>query len=171
MAVIIDGSNGLSLPVPLSRPNGGTGSAASPVPAFSANASGTTTVPNNTITKIAYATKEFDTTGAFDNITNYRFQPQVAGYYLISAVFSWNAVSANATTVSRVYLYKNGASVRNIDILSSVNIIVMPTISEIIYLNGSTDYVEAMAYQNSGATQTVGATTLNRFQGLLIQQA
>ena len=50
-------------------------------PAFSAVNTGGQTFSNGTATKIQFGTEEFDTAGAFDSTTNYRFQPLVAGYY------------------------------------------------------------------------------------------
>ena len=40
-----------------------------------------------TNTKIVFNAKEFDTANAFDSTTNYRFTPQVAGYYQFNSCY------------------------------------------------------------------------------------
>ena len=39
-------------------------------------------VTSNVATKIQFNAEEFDTANCFDSTTNYRFTPNVAGYYL-----------------------------------------------------------------------------------------
>ena len=56
-------------------------------PAFSAYQSTAQSLPQNVITKIQFQTKEFDTANAFDAVTNFRFQPLVAGYYQVTGSF------------------------------------------------------------------------------------
>jgi len=53
-------------------------------PAFRAYLNSNQTLSSGTFTKIAFNIEEYDTTNAYDNTTNYRFQPTVAGYYYIS---------------------------------------------------------------------------------------
>lgn len=50
-------------------------------PAFSAYRGTPQSVTTGQYTKIQINTEEFDTDNAFDSGTNYRFTPQVAGYY------------------------------------------------------------------------------------------
>lgn len=58
-----------------------TGTVAINGPAFSAYQSSAQTLSSGTITKIEFQTEEFDTDNCFDNAINYRFTPNVAGYY------------------------------------------------------------------------------------------
>ena len=116
-------------------------------PAFSAYQSSAQSITASTWTKILFQTEEFDTALAFDSTTNYRFTPQVAGYYQINAAVSSN-VSALIFFASAIYkngsLYKQGSSY-------STTTGVTPTtaVSSLVYLNGSTDYVEIYAIQAS----------------------
>ena len=55
------------------------GSVAGNGPAFSAYRSTNQAAANNTFTKIQPNVEEFDTNSNYDNTTNYRFTPSVAG--------------------------------------------------------------------------------------------
>ena len=74
-------------------------------PAFSAYSTATTSLPVSTFVKVPLATVEFDTTGAFDNVTNYRYNPKVAGYYQVNSM----AQVGSVTAALYVCLYKNGS--------------------------------------------------------------
>lgn len=137
-------------------------------PAFSAYASSTTSLTNNTYTKVRFQTEEFDTAGAYDNATNYRFQPAVAGYYQLTACM--NVLVSGFAIVS---FYKNGSEFKRgtqLHVGSSVN--VQPNSTALIYMNGSTDYVEVYGYQNSGGAVNVGANAAETyFQGVMVRSA
>jgi hypothetical protein len=121
----------------------GTAMVSGNMPAFSAYL---TTTPYNvttaTFTKIPFDAELFDTANAFDSTTNYRFTPQVNGYYQVNAglYFSGSA----AVTRGIIAFYKNGASYILGNMMSpytSTNNGVA-VISALIYCNGSTDYIE-----------------------------
>ena len=57
-------------------------------PAFQAYLSDDQTISNATVTKINFNTESFDTDNAYDNSTNYRFTPQVAGKYYIAVTIT-----------------------------------------------------------------------------------
>ena len=76
-------------------------------PAFSAFASAGQTIANSTFTKISLNSETFDTNACFDSTTNYRFTPNVAGYYQINAALWYNAASTSGLTV--LSIYKNGS--------------------------------------------------------------
>jgi hypothetical protein len=125
-------------------------------PAFSAyagsNSAGQT---SNTFVKGALNTETFDTASAFDSTTNYRFQPTVAGYYQINA--SVYLTAASSLNGYQITFYKNGSSYTSSYYSSTVLPgIVMPA-SALIYLNGSTDYLELYAY----ATTVAGSWVIN----------
>mgnify|MGYP003348389678 CR=1 FL=1 len=66
------------------------------VPAFSAVPNQNQSVTSGSEVKVSLQTKLFDTANAFDNTTNYRFQPTVAGYYQINAqIASLAKIQAN----------------------------------------------------------------------------
>jgi len=110
-------------------------------PAFSAYRTTSQSVSGNTWTKVQLPLENFDTAGAFDSTTNYRFQPAIAGYYFFSGMVT---AASNSFTGVQAALYKNGSQyrvARNYATAAyeddwSVNV------SDLIYLNGTTDYIE-----------------------------
>lgn len=135
-------------------------------PAFSAYQSTLQSLSNNTWTKIQLQSEYFDTAGAFDNTTNYRFQPAVAGYYQINCV-----VQALMFVALAVSIYKNGSGTDYAVGTGTVSQLYSTVAqSKLIYLNGSTDYIELYAYQGSGvAINTVAVDCA--FSGFLARAA
>ena len=81
-------------------------------PAFLAYLSADTTVNDNTQTKVQCNTERYDTDSKYDNSTNYRFTPTVAGkYYLYGAVCYSGTDELYRTTVS---IYVNGSAVHSV---------------------------------------------------------
>jgi hypothetical protein len=157
-----DGSGNLTV-----QQNGVTINKITSAPAFSAYASGSQTIATATYTKVQFQTEEFDTNSNYDNATNYRFTPTVAGYYQIGA----NIQFGGSVTGIQLVLYKNGSAFKTLYAYgggSSTN----AGSSCLVNANGSSDYFEIYAYQASGATQTVTATALaTYFQAALIRSA
>ena len=132
-------------------------------PAFRAYGSGTTSLPNNVSTKVNLATEYFDTN---NNFSSSRFTPSVAGYYQVNAA----VYVSTAPSFLQAIIYKNGSSA------SSGSHCNQPTFSsnssDLIYMNGTTDYLELYAIQASGTTQTVTATATGTFlSGFLARAA
>jgi hypothetical protein len=117
------------------------------MPAFSAYNSNAQSVANATYTKIQFNTKEFDTNSNYDNATNYRFTPTVAGYYQVN--LSVGNGSGNTTGYTLALIYKNGSAFKTNLGQPSVNG-PSTSVSAIIQMNGSTDYLEGYWFQNSG---------------------
>lgn len=143
-------------------------------PAFGAYASAVQSLSNSTLTKIQFNTEEFDTANCYDNATNYRFTPNVAGYYQITMA---SAISSTATGVANTQLvcaiYKNGSSFKfGGSTLLNNTYDMIAAVSALIYLNGSTDYVEGYFRQISGGTlNTAVGQTVCYFQGSLARAA
>jgi len=142
-------------------------------PAFSAyRGSSNQNVSSNTWTKAQLNTEDFDTANAFDSTTNYRFTPTVAGYYQINGSISPDSTSAFGTGVQAA-IYKNGTLYR---VGSSYNLSATlasaPTVTTVVYLNGSTDYVELYGYFVGGSGMQF-ATTNNStsLSGCLVRAA
>jgi hypothetical protein len=115
--------------------NGGTGLSAGG-PAFSAYLSTAQTLTGGVTTKVTCQTEEFDTNSNYDNATNYRFTPTVAGYYQVNG-----SVRANsAYTTGIVHIYKNGSIFKTGNVIQSDG--AQFIVSALVYFNGSTDYVE-----------------------------
>lgn len=139
-------------------------------PAFSAYGSALQSVANATYTKIAFNTEEFDTNSNYDT-TLYRFNPKVSGYYHVNAVCVFGA-SLTAGVRGIVSIYKNGSSFKlssaNLNSVSQTNIMN----SALIYLNGSTDYIETFGYQDSGGALSSGsANSTVTFSASLVRAA
>lgn len=132
-------------------------------PSISVYRSGSTqAVSNGTATKVQFNSKEFDTTNAYDNSTNFRFTPQKAGRYRINATILFATLT---TDTSQLYVYKNGipykkgASVKNNVYAVSVDCKVD--------MNGSTDYIEIYV-NHTGGTGVYFGSELSYFQADLI---
>ena len=123
-------------------------------PAFFVRPSAGLTVTLATATKIQLNTEDFDTNSNFDTST-YRFTPTVAGYYQISAGLRGSAVTTNtATTIS---IYKNGSSYTS-SLSTSTALAQFSTISALIFMNGSTDYIEFYGSVTGSGTASFGTT-------------
>lgn len=130
-------------------------------PAFRAYQSSSQSLGSGAFTKLNLQTENFDTNS---NFSSSRFTPTVAGYYQ----FNWGMGLAT-TTQSLSALYKNGA----ISTYGSYSTLMTESVgSDIVYLNGSTDYVELYGFQNSGVSQNVTASSSQTFlSGALIRSA
>jgi hypothetical protein len=132
-------------------------------PAFSAAANSSQSLTANTATKLLFAIEEFDTN---NNFASSRFTPTVAGYYQINAAY---VAASIGRTYSVIYLYKNGIEYK-IGQAGNNTVGIGTSFSVLVYLNGSTDYVEI--YALNGLTQsTSGTSSENYFQGVLVRAA
>ena len=139
---------------------------ATAAPAFSAYQS--TQQPSltaNVATKLQFQTKEFDTNSNFDNTTNYRFTPTVAGYYQVSG----RAEVASSVAFMLLYIYKNGSSFKRFTNTNTATVTAVNG-SALVYLNGSTDYIELYCNQG-GNQQLVNAADSTYFQAAMVRSA
>ena len=143
------------------------------MPAFSAYNSTNQTITMNTVTKVLFNTEDFDTNNNFASST---FTPTVAGYYQINASLDWN-ITATHDVVFGAYIYKNGAGVKRINMsikqVGSAAEIGTP-LSSVIYMNGSTDYLEIYCYEYDYTATTsaiLGAGAYTWFNGALVRAA
>jgi hypothetical protein len=124
------------------------------MPAFFVRPSAGQTITLSTNTKIQLNTEEFDTNSNFDT-TTYRFTPTVAGYYQISAGLRGTGATTNTQTA--IFIYKNGSAyVANYS--QSTSLTQYPTISALISMNGSTDYIEFYGRVEGSGTASFGTT-------------
>ena len=143
----------------------GTAMVSGNMPAFSAYQSSAQSVSTGTWTKVQLQTEEFDTASAFDSTTNYRFQPTVAGYYQVNGAVEW----AFVTGMGGVSIYKNGSifKVGSFSLATLVGTAVI--VSALVYLNGSTDYIELYCYETNGTVNTVAGASQTYFQAALVR--
>lgn len=106
-------------------------------PAFSAYNTGTQSLTNGVYAKITLDSEDFDTNNCF---ATSRFTPTRAGYYKIDGLF-YGTGTSTSTLVGAVY--KNG-SLYQVGSFWAANGTTngISTVSTLLYLNGSTDYVE-----------------------------
>ena len=119
-------------------------------PAFSAYATGSNSLTNSTFIKITLNAEEFDTANYFDSTTNYRFTPLIAGYYQFSCAVNVNNAASGIIVTS---FFKNGSEFKRCNQMNLNSAHTnSPGGSALIYMNGSTDYIELYCLQNSGGT-------------------
>ena len=124
-------------------------------------------VNNSASATMLFGTKEVDTNSVYDPATG-RFTPNVAGYYSVS----WFIVtSANGAGELLVTLAKNGT-----DIAWGTNVVNttghwngVGGSTGMVYLNGTTDYINVKLTNNSGSTATVYSGSLSYFSAHLIR--
>lgn len=158
-APAVSGTNTLTLPAL-------TGTVAINGPAFSASNSANQSISAGAFTKVNLDTEEFDTNS---NFASSRFTPTVAGYYQFDGI----VVTTTANTIYIASLYKNGAEYkRGNDLRFGSNQGQMGVIvSAIIYLNGSTDYVELYTYMSQNSTLTGNSVYGCYLQGCFLRGA
>jgi hypothetical protein len=134
-------------------------------PAFRAYRNGNQTISATTTTKVAFNTENFDTNNNYDPTTNFRFTPTVAGYYQVNAVVGFT------TGAGQLSLFKNGSNYQTgIEVSFNASLGGHIPINDLVYLNGSTDYIEIFVYLTSGTTITSGETNTS-FSAFLARSA
>jgi hypothetical protein len=136
-------------------------------PSFRAYSTTSQSISGNTATKILFNAKTYDTNGCFDATTNYRFTPNVAGYYQINAVVYFQG-SAGAYT--NIVPCKNGNSYANINVQRSNGNYNAVVWSDVVYFNGTSDYFEIYAYDNATCSTNTGGGA-SHFSGALVRPA
>jgi len=150
-------------------PSGATVSGAmSNTPAFEAFLSANQSIADNAIDKVLCNTEVFDTNNAYDNSTNYRFQPQVAGKYFVYGRTTLDD-GAGAMRQAICYIYKNGSKLLTAKLnfdrsTTSEGEGGTPVCNGIIDMNGSSDYIELFAEldSNDGGTANVQGNSTER---------
>ena len=120
-----------------------------------------TTTPS----KLIYQVEEFDTNNAYDPATS-RFQPNVPGYYLISAAYQ----TVVTTAAPLIRLVKNGMDYAYSVFANISQATPIVTVNTLVYLNGAGDYVEIHASQGTTGDTTAGGTGCY-FSGVLVRAA
>jgi len=135
-------------------------------PAFFATLSSTQTVSNETSTKAQCNTEILDTDSAYDNATNYRFTPQVAGKYFVFGQIGMNTNTNNSVQLAVTTIKKNGSTIlyNQFDFRTNYagqqNMVMC---HGIIDMNGSSDYLELFGeiYVVVGSTYQFGGSASN----------
>ena len=118
-------------------------------PAFEAHIGTSTTFADATVTKVQCDIEEFDTDNCYDNTTNYRFTPTIAGKYFVYAYSRINCTVSNRILNVISYIYKNGSVHKqnryNFNSGAKEHIFTS-SIYTTLELNGSSDYIEFFGY-------------------------
>jgi hypothetical protein len=139
-------------------------------PLFRARPTSTQTLSHNTTTKINWGNEFIDTNNNFASST---FTPTVAGYYQINVMLDFNITSSRQYYFQN-YIYKNGVVFDSPEWYATANAGGRTTCfwSDIVYCNGTTDYIEVYAYPYDYSTSgTVGVQTESVFSGSLVRAA
>ena len=127
-------------------------------PAFEAYRSSNQTPSNSTNTKIQFNTEVFDTDNCYDNSTNFRFTPTVAGKYFVYGSLRGDGESQTDLEYIQLEIKKNNATHKVIVVMyGSTNDIDNSTITinAVVDMNGSSDYLELFSYLTSSSQPTI----------------
>ena len=135
-------------------------------PAFEAYLASDQSVSNDTYTKVTIDTEVVDTNSMYDNSTNYRFTPTVAGKYFIYGSVIGESSSNAGLQYTKSAIYKNGSVYKEqlIHFTTNYGRRAAASISANIDFNGSSDYVElyGSVKLNSGSATIEGNGTWNK---------
>ena len=131
-------------------------------PAFEANLSSGQSINDGAEDKVLFNTKIFDTDNCYDNSTNYRFTPTVAGKYYVYLKTTVDCTTGEARNIEN-QIHKNGSSIAvariNFD-RGSANQEAeggTPVCITVVDMNGSSDYLEGVVYvdTNDGSAANI----------------
>ena len=117
--------------------------------------SGAQTIAQNTDAVVVF-TDDFDPQNW---LASNKIQPTIAGYYAVDAAVWWDAGSVT-TNQNNIQIRKNGStqiSIQQTQILTGSGY--GQTISSIVYLNGTTDYIELTAFTGNTTSQSINSSS------------
>lgn len=115
---------------------------------FRATKAAAVTLGAATHTKMQVNSETWDTSGTYDNATNYRHTPTIAGKYLyVGSVLFVSPADQNQLITE---FYKNGSLYTQNSVNASGASSMYAESVTIVDMNGSTDYIELYAYRTSG---------------------
>lgn len=128
---------------------------------------GTQSINNTTTTKLQMNTETYDILGEFDSSSNYRYTATVSGYYLVN--FAAEVTLAAAGDIFIISIYLNGSVISQVTttIDNARGNEISAAVSDIIQLNGSSDYIEFYVYQNSGAARNISTGSTKTFGSIV----
>lgn len=139
---------------------------ATAAPTFRASKNSGQSISTSTWTKIQYNVGDWDTNSNYDNATNYRFTPTVAGYYQVDVAIEYNNVIGSYIAA----IYKNGSAYIFTAFYAGSTIGSHPTAHGLIYMNGTTDYIEGYTY-TSTASQSLYNGVATYFNASMVRGA
>jgi hypothetical protein len=128
------------------------------------NLSANQTPAAGSFVKIQLNYKTADPNSWFDNVTNFRFQPNVAGVFSVTGSVN---TAVGAASYGGIAIYKNGTEYNKYILPSTAADAMQLTVPALVELNGSTDYIELFGFSSGGTplfTAGTQITKLNVYQ-------
>ena len=117
------------------------------------------TVAGSTMTKVNLDTSSIDTDSA---LVDGKFKPSVAGYYQVNGAVGAYCVppsdNTNVTLFKNGVVYSSGSQISMAGLNSARSVV-----SDVIYLNGTTDYLELHGFVTSTGTTAIDSSDTNTF--------
>ena len=140
-------------------------------PSFGAYLSSLQSITSSTYTLVTLQTEEWDTASFFNNtnatvggIPAYAFLPTVAGYYQVNGSIYPNTTTTFATSS----IFKNGSIYKSVQ-TAGANVGI--GVSTVVYLNGSTDYIQLYAFLTGTSPQIYNSSPYTYFNAALVRAA
>ena len=122
-----------------------TGASGVNTPAFQAYLNSDQNVSNATATKVEVGNVRFDTASCYDT-SNYKYVPNVAGKYFVYGKVYMGCSSIYVLRITSAWITKNGSEIDftriSLDVGSDNGTEVTCTLSSVVEMNGSSDYLE-----------------------------
>ena len=124
----------------------------------------------STWSKVQLNAESYDTDNCFDSTTNYRFTPTKSGYYQMNASI---AQRRDGTAEMAQAIRKNGTAISQYFVVNNYTFagVVNAGGADLIYLNGSTDYLELYVFSGGTSPHVNSAASENvsYFSGVWIR--
>lgn len=119
--------------------------------AFSAASNTDQALTTGVATKLLFQTELFDANSSYDS-SNSRYTPKIAGYYQVNAQMY---LGNTAAALTQVQIRKNGVLEQEARGLVNASLAMTTSISGLVFLNGTTDYLEIYGQQNTAGNLNV----------------
>jgi len=129
-------------------------------PSFHVHASGNQNLNDNTLTKINFPSEDYDADSTYDNSSNFRFTPGVAGkYHLYFLVKLETGANNNNIEYIEGHIYKNGSTISKFmnDFRDDKDGRAMTVMGSSVVESDADDYFEIYALINHDAGQGLAA--------------
>jgi len=181
LVILGDTSGSITLQAPAAAGSGtvytlpaatGTVMVSGNMPLFRVFPSTIQTINHNTLTKINWGSETYDTANCF---ASDKFTPNVAGYYQLNILIDMG-ITNGRNYYFQPKIYKNGSLFANAEpewyATGNSSQRTNTSWADIVYLNGSSDYVEIYLYAyDYTASSTVTVRGESSFSGCLVRAA
>ena len=145
--------------------NNGSAVGGANTPQFYAELSANQSVSSGSWTKINFNNEKIDTDNKYDNSSNYRFTPTVAGNYYVFGQVAFDELAADKGAYAAIYFNGSHANGNSGTYTSSVLTTATPQVGIMLTFD-TDDYVEFYAYHNNGSSRNaIGNSTTESYFG------